>query len=298
MAAHLTKRLLNASTGLGRVAVITGGASGLGAASALAFARAGAGAIVLTDLGKQRDLAMSVIEQALNEVGSGLKAAFVEQDVTREAEWVKVVEETHKLAGPMDVLVNSAGIGIIDPVIEDLDMANWDRTIAINLTGTVLGMKYGIRSMKERKAKEAGSIINISSIEGIIAEPHTLSYNASKGGVRIATKAAALCESSSFPDSALTYSASPPADCAQQKYGIRINSVHPGYIATPLLGGVGTGSDSPEAVAARTAIEARHPLGRMGQPREIADGILFLASDESSFMTGSELVIDGGYTAQ
>ncbi|KAI9000147.1 short-chain dehydrogenase/reductase SDR [Hyaloraphidium curvatum] len=281
MASQVTKRLVNASTGKGRVCFITGGASGLGSATALAFARNGASAIVLTDLVKQKDLAHSVIETLKKEAGSSLKTLFLEHDVRKEPEWIRVMEETHKAIGPLDVMLTSAGIsGNGDPwKIEDLDMNRYQRMIDINLTGTVLGLKYGIRSMKENKAKESKSIITISSIEGIISEPQALSYGASKGGVRIATKAAALY-------------------CAQQKYNIRVNSAHPGYIATPMLGEIFDSVDAEARKAMEASVVARHPIGRMGEPREIADGILFLASEESSFMTGSELVIDGGYTAQ
>ncbi|KAI9000152.1 short-chain dehydrogenase/reductase SDR [Hyaloraphidium curvatum] len=281
MASQVTRRLVNASTGKGRVCFINGGASGIGASTALQFARNGASAIVLTDLAKQKDLGHSVIEELKKEVGSSLKTLFLPQDVTKEAEWIKVMEETHKAVGPLDVLVNSAGIGRHDFVLEDLELSRWQEMLDINLTGTFLGVKYGIRSMKENKAKESKSIINLSSIEGIVAEPFTHSYSASKGGVRLLTKSAALY-------------------CAQAKYGIRVNSIHPGYIATAMVSGALKAAfpNPAEAKAVEDALIARHPIGRLGVAREIADGAVFLASEESSFMTGSELVIDGGYTAQ
>ncbi len=159
--------------------------------------------------------------------------------------------------------------------VEQETLAGWRRTQAVNMEGVFLGTREAIRVMKKR----GGSIINISSIEGIIGEPLTAAYNASKGGVRVFTKSAAL-------------------HCAQQGYAIRVNSVHPGFIGTPLVANALGALPPDEAAALHQDLMTRIPLRRLGEPREIASGVLFLASDESSYMTGSELVIDGGYTAR
>ena len=156
--------------------------------------------------------------------------------------------------------------------VEGPSLDDGQRGQSINLDGVFLGTKYAIEAM--RKHNDGGSIINLSSIEGLIGDPTLAAYNASKGGVRLFTKSSAL-------------------HCAQSGYKIRVNSVHPGYIWTPMVQGL-TKQDE----AARQKLVALHPLGHLGEPEAIAYGILFLASDESKFMTGSELVIDGGYTAQ
>lgn len=172
------------------------------------------------------------------------------------------------------MLVNNAGIAVIAP-IEQETLDGWRRTQAVNMEGVFLGTREAVRAMKGR----GGSIINISSIEGLIGEPMAPAYNASKGGVRLFTKSAALY-------------------CAQSGLRVRVNSVHPGYVGTPLVANA-IGALPPEQGAALTQdLIGRIPLGRLGEPRETANAVLFLASDESSYMTGSELVIDGGYTAK
>jgi NAD(P)-dependent dehydrogenase (short-subunit alcohol dehydrogenase family) len=193
----------------------------------------------------------------------GLAVEFARQDAASEADWKRVVDGVLDRHGRLDVLVNNAGIAAIAP-IEQETLDGWRRTQAVNMEGVFLGTREAIRAMKER----GGSIVNISSIEGIIGDPMIPAYNASKGGVRIFTKSAALY-------------------CAQQGYGIRVNSIHPGY-ALP----------AEQAAALQQDLIARIPLGRLAEPREIANVVLFLASDESSYMTGSELVVDGGYTAK
>ncbi|MBB5223168.1 NAD(P)-dependent dehydrogenase (short-subunit alcohol dehydrogenase family) [Amaricoccus macauensis] len=157
--------------------------------------------------------------------------------------------------------------------IEETTLEQWRWLMAVNLDAVFLGTKHGILAMKDGK----GSIINLSSIEGLIGDPNLAAYNASKGGVRIMTKSAAL-------------------HCGAQGYDIRVNSVHPGYIWTPVVENFAESLGGKQAV--RAALDAKHPIGHVGEPSDIANGILFLASDESKFMTGSELVIDGGYTAQ
>jgi len=252
----------------GKIVLITGGASGIGLASAEACAREGA-TVVLTDIN-----AAEGERQAKRLAAEGLKVEFIQQDASSESEWRQVVEEVLKRHGQLDVLVNNAGILAITP-IEQETLSGWRKTQAVNMESVFLGTREAIRVMKGH----GGSIINISSMLGITGEPLTPAYNASKGGVRIFTKSAAL-------------------HCAKQGYGIRVNSVHPGYIGTPLVANAVGALPPDEAVALQQDLIGRVPLGRFGEPREIASGVLFLASDESSYMTGSELVIDGGYTAK
>jgi NAD(P)-dependent dehydrogenase (short-subunit alcohol dehydrogenase family) len=224
----------------GKVVLITGGASGIGLASAEACAREGA-VVIITDLNVKEGEA-----QAKRLVAEGLKVEFLEQDATSEADWRRVVDEVVGRHGQLDVLVNNAGIAIIAP-LEQETLDGWRKTQAVNMEGVFLGCREAVRVMKDR----GGSIVNISSIEGLIGEPLLPAYNASKGGVRLFTKSVALY-------------------CAQQ-----------GYAAT-----------------LQQDVMSRIPLKRAGEPRDIGNGVLFLASDESSYMTGSELVIDGGYTAK
>jgi NAD(P)-dependent dehydrogenase (short-subunit alcohol dehydrogenase family) len=174
----------------------------------------------------------------------------------------------------LDVLVNNAGIAIIAP-LEQETLDGWRKTQAVNMEGVFLGCREAVRVMKDR----GGSIVNISSIEGLIGEPLLPAYNASKGGVRLFTKSVALY-------------------CAQQGYGIRANSVHPGLIGTPLVANFFANMPPEQAATLQQDVMSRIPLKRAGEPRDIGNGVLFLASDESSYMTGSELVIDGGYTAK
>ncbi len=175
--------------------------------------------------------------------------------------------------GQLNVLVNNAGIALLGNA-EDTSLEDWDKVQSVNSTAVFLGVRSAIKAMKNN----AGSIINISSIEGIVGEPVAAAYNASKGAVRIFSKSAAL-------------------HCAQQGYDIRVNSLHPGAIETPMLQGLG-GGNTEAGNAMRQALIAKTPMGRLADPREMATGILFLASDDSSFMTGAELVMDGGLTAQ
>jgi NAD(P)-dependent dehydrogenase (short-subunit alcohol dehydrogenase family) len=251
-----------------KVALVTGGAKGIGRASALMLAREGA-RVVLTDVEEAQGTAVArEIERA------GGKALFLVQDVTDESQWVDVVDRARAHFGGLNIVVNNAGIGTAGSA-EDETLEAWRRLMAVNLDGVFLGTKHAIRAMKDEAG--AGSIINISSIEGIVADPKLAAYNASKGGVRIFSKSAAL-------------------HCAQAGYRIRVNTIHPGYIWTPMVEGYLTSLGDVEG--GRQVISKMHPIGRMGEPDDIAYGVLYLGSDESSFMTGSELVIDGGYTAQ
>jgi NAD(P)-dependent dehydrogenase (short-subunit alcohol dehydrogenase family) len=234
----------------GKIALVTGGAQGIGRAVAELFAEEGA--IVIAGDVKEGAAAKGIENVAL--------------DVSSQADWTRVVEGIIAKHGRIDVLVNNAGIVKNYGPVHDTDAESWNRVIAVNLTGSFIGMQSVLPAM--RKAGQ-GSIINFSSIWGNVGVPGAAAYNAAKGGVRNMTKNAAV-----------TYA----------KENIRVNSVHPGLIRTPLV--LAQSDDMNAGIIAQT------PMGRMGTPREIALGCLYLASDDSSFMTGSELVIDGGYLAQ
>jgi NAD(P)-dependent dehydrogenase (short-subunit alcohol dehydrogenase family) len=253
----------------GKVALISGGARGQGATEAQLFAREGA-KVVLGDL---LDEAGKQVEETIRQQGG--EATYVHLDVTSEADWVEAVGTAVNRYGTLDILVNNAGISGAsasgEPVhLEDATEAAWDRVLAVNAKGVFLGTKHAIPAMRQAGG---GSIINISSIAGLVGGfgPSSGAYGASKGAVRLLTKSTAT---------------------QYAKDGIRCNSVHPGFIDTPMT------ERSLSIPATREDRIRRTPLGRIGTPEEIAYGVLYLASDESSFVTGSELVIDGGYTAQ
>ncbi len=251
-----------------KVVLITGAGSGLGEAMARRLAQEGA-LVVASDI----DFA-AVQGVVASIVDSGGHAEAEHQDVTDEARWTALVDAVLARHGHLDVLVNNAGIALTGSA-EDTTLADWQRTQRVNLDAVFLGTREAIRAMKAR----GGSIVNISSIEGIVGEPLTAAYNASKGGVRIFTKSAAL-------------------HCAAEGYGIRVNSVHPGFILTPMVENALAGMPAEQAAAFHARIIDSIPVRAMGEPRDIANGVLFLASDESRYMTGTELVIDGGYTAR
>ena len=251
-----------------KVALITGGALGIGRATALLVAREGA-KVVVTDM---RDAdgagAVSEIEKA------GGIACFFHHNVSLEEDWIKVVDGALARYGRLDVVVNNAGIAVPGNA-EDTPFADWRKVMSVNLDGVFLGVKHGIRGIKQGKnGKNGGSIINLSSVDGLVGDPGLAAYNASKGGVRLLTKSAAL-------------------HCAKTGSGIRVNSIHPAYISTPMIAN-GPG----DAEAWRKALIALHPVGHLGDTDDIAWGVVYLASEEAKFVTGSELVIDGGYTAQ
>ena len=246
----------------GKVAIISGGARGQGAAEARMFAREGAKVVI----GDVLDAEGTRVAAEISE--SGGDALYVHLDVTQEEDWRSAVEAAVSSFGKLDILVNNAGIWRRGRV-EDTTVEDWDMIMDVNAKGVFLGTKLAIPEM--RKAG-GGSIINISSTAGLVGGPRSSAYTASKGAVRLFTKATAV---------------------QYAREGIRANSVHPGPIDTPMIQQVWQGEEH-----SREAALARTPLGRIGTPEDIAYGVLFLASDESSFMTGSELVIDGGSTAQ
>ncbi len=242
----------------GEVAIITGAARGQGEAAARMFTREGA-KVVLTDILDEQG------EKVAQEIGDA--AHYVHLDVSQEDQWQKVIEETVKTFGKLTILINNAGIGLKEDYgVEQTSLDVWNKVLTVNLTGAFLGMKYAIPAMRE---VGHGSIVNISSIAGIVGGGGLPAYHASKGGLRLLTKTAAI-------------------QYAKEK--IRVNSIHPGGVDTAILDPFG------EKWKQRAA--KWHPVGRIAAADEIAYGVLYLASKESTFVTGTELIIDGGVTAQ
>ena len=255
----------------GKVALVTGGGSGIGEATCLLLAAAGA-AVVVTDINQ-----VTGEETAETIKDKGGKAIFLHHDVTSEADWQRICDAPLATYGRLDILVNNAGIsGAGLPPFEEATLASWHKVMSINLDAVFLGTQKAVLLMK---AGGGGSIINLSSVMGLVGGAGA-AYNASKGGVRLLTKSVAVY-------------------CGTMGYNIRVNSVHPGYVWTPLVSSLVDVLDDGNMTEAglREMLIERHPIGRLGVAEDIARGILFLASDDSSFMTGSELVIDGGYTA-
>jgi 3(or 17)beta-hydroxysteroid dehydrogenase len=246
-----------------KVALITGGASGIGLAAANLLLDEGA-KVVLTD----REQALSA--PAL--VPLRQRASVRTLDVTREADWIAVTDAVAADFGRLDIVVNCAGVVLLKD-IETTALAEWQALMAVNLDGTFLGCKHAVRVMKGRGG---GSIVNMSSVAGIIGSGNLAAYGASKGGVRLLTKSVAL-------------------HCARRGYNIRCNSLHPSFVETPMLRSMIASARDPNKLE-NNFIQAA-PLGRLARPDEVARTILFLASDESAFTTGAELVIDGGLTA-
>jgi NAD(P)-dependent dehydrogenase (short-subunit alcohol dehydrogenase family) len=250
----------------GSSALVTGGAKGLGAAMCRRLASDGAHVLIADVL---RGPAEALVDALC---GEGCSASFVELDVADEGAWARLDDVVATCPYPVRTLVNNAGIARIGTA-EDMGFEDWKRVHAVNLDGVFLGTRFGIHLMREH----GGSIINISSIKAMVGMAFTAAYDSSKGGVRAFTKAAAL-------------------HCAQNRYGIRINSVHPGWVQTDLV--EGALETLPGGEALLDQLEALHPVGRLGRVEEIAAVVSFLASDDASFITGSELVVDGGFTAQ
>lgn len=250
----------------GKVAVVTGGALGLGRATALRMAEEGAAVAVC-------DILLSEANALVDELaGRGFEACCWQLDVSREADVERVLGEVAARFDRIDILVNNAGVAGANKPTDQLTEAEWDFVQGINVKGVFFGVKHVIPHLRRAGG---GSIINLSSIYGLVSAPDVPPYHASKGAVRLMTKRDALLY-------------------AAEK--IRVNSVHPGFIWTPMVEGFVR--DQGDDAAARSSLDALHPLGHMGDPDDIAWGCVYLASNEAKFVTGTELVIDGGYTAR
>jgi len=247
-----------------KVALITGGASGLGKATAIMMAREGA-KVALAD----RNFAGA--KAVADEIGAN--AIAVELDVTKEDQWINALDAVEAAFGGLNVLVHSAGVGVLKNV-EEVSIEEWDFVHDVNLNGPFLGNKHALPRMK---AHAPGSIIIISSVSGIIAGHNMGAYNTSKAAARMLAKTTAL-------------------HCAKRGYKIRCNSVHPTFIDTPMVQSMIYAGGDPAKT--RQKLESQVPLGCLGDPDDVAYCILYLASDESKFVTGAEFVIDGGITAQ
>lgn len=251
----------------GKVCIVTGAARGIGAAIADAFVREG-GRVLMTDID-----AATLDATAARIRTSKAALLAVTHDVADEPRWRAVVELAVREFGRLDVLVNNAGYGMLKPVTE-ITLDEWRRMMAVNCDGAFLGIKHAVPAMV---AAGGGSIINVSSILGIAGMANTAAYAATKGAIRLLSKAVAV----EFGEAGLN---------------IRVNSVHPGFTDTPAIDS--SLRNRPDGGAAVEAVARLHPLGRLARAEEIAAAVLFLASDVSSFMTGAELVVDGGYTAR
>jgi len=246
-----------------KTALITGGARGIGREICKLFAREGAYVIVTDIIDDEGEQLVEEIHQSHG------RAEYQHLDTADE----KNVADVITPADSLSILVNNAGIAGPNKPTHEIDAQEWDNLMNVNVKGVFLCTKYAIPHMKKNKG---GSIVNLSSIYGIVGAPDLPAYHASKGAVRLMSKTDALLYA---------------------KQGIRVNSIHPGYIWTPLVEELGKASE--EGVEAfRKNLDSKHPVGHVGKPEDIAYGALYLASDESAFVTGSELVIDGGYTAQ
>lgn len=251
----------------GKVAVITGGASGIGKATCLLLAREGA-KVAVTDI--KDDTGQKVVDEI--EAFGGI-AKYWHLDTSNEDSVSGVFNDIVHEFGSLDVLINNAGIAGVNKPTHEISREEWDKVMSVNVSGVFFCTKQAIPLMQK---SAGGSIINMSSIYGIIGAADLPPYHASKGAVRLMSK-----------NDALIYA----------KDNIRVNSIHPGFIWTPLVEELA--KDSPIGVeAARKQLDNLHPIGHVGEPNDVAYGVLYLASDESKFVTGTELIIDGGYTAR
>ncbi|QMU09027.1 SDR family oxidoreductase [Levilactobacillus suantsaii] len=246
----------------GKVAIVTGGTLGIGLAIADKFVAEGAKVMIT---GRHADVG----EKAAKSIGGPDVIQFFHHDATDEQGWVDLFDATEKAFGPVTTVVNNAGMAV-NKSVENTTTEEWHRQLAVNLDAVFFGTRLGIQRMKNKNL--GASIINMSSIEGFVGDPNLGAYNATKGAVRIMSKSAAL-------------------DCALKDYDVRVNTVHPGYIKTPLVDDL---PGAEEAMSQRT----KTPMGHIGEPNDIAYICVYLASNESKFATGSEFVVDGGYTAQ
>ena len=250
-----------------KVALVSGAATGIGQSIATCLAVEGA-RVAVADIDAARG---ADVVSAIREAGGA--ALFVALDVTEEASWQAAIGAVESEFGHLDILVNNAGIAIIESV-DKMSFEDWRTVMAVNIDGVFLGTKHAVPAMRRAGG---GSIVNISSILGLTGEEKLSAYCASKGAVRLFTKAVAL-------------------ECGRDGSGIRVNSIHPGYIRTTMTEET-CRRDYGDIEIGFAELGKLHPIGRVGEPEEIAAGVLYLASDESKFVTGSELAIDGGYTA-
>lgn len=258
----------------GKVAIVTGGGTGIGRATALRLAEEGA-IVTITDVNVEAGQAVA------DELGG--KAMFIQQDVRQEADWQRLMDQVADKQGRLDILHNNAGILATQQMqfLADTDVEQWRAIQAVNVEGVFLGCKYGVAAMsvggRERGGAGGGAIVNMSSVAGLIGTPGAIAYGASKGAVRQLTKSVAI-------------------DCAKKGLGIRCNSIHPGIIQTNMGEEVmHLGGGNPER--AWKAFIKSVPMDEPGRPEDIANCVLFLASDEARHVTGAELVVDGGITA-
>ncbi|KGH54810.1 SDR family oxidoreductase [Oenococcus oeni] len=247
----------------GKVAIVTGGTLGIGLSIVDLYLKEGA-KVVFT--GRRQKIG----EEAFKHLSNPKNAKFVVHDASNEEGWKKLFADVIAEFGKVDILVNNAGIGVPGDV-EHTDYAQWRQTMAVNLDGVYFGTHYGVINMKHPVSGDA-SIINMSSIEGLVGDPNLFAYNATKGALRIMTKSAAIY-------------------CAQNDYNLRINTIHPGYIKTPLVEDM---DGFEKAMSKRT----KTPMGHIGDPEDIGWLAVYLGSEEAKFATGSEFTVDGGYTAQ
>ena len=258
----------------GKIALVTGASSGLGEAIVRLLAREGA-TVVLADVNDAAG--KRVLREIKAQGGSGV---YTHLDVVNENDWSSAMALVRKRFGRLNIAVNCAGTNIARSFPTDTLLADWRALMAVNLDGVFLGTKHAVAAMRDSdplNGPVSGSIINISSIMGLVGMPDIAAYNASKGGVRLYSKSVAI-------------------SCAEKRLNIRVNTVHPGFIDTPLLRKAMARFE--DAKEASRVYDALQPVGHLGTPEDIAYGVLYLASDESKFVTGSELVIDGGYTAR
>ncbi len=255
----------------GKVALISGAASGIGASCARLLAAEGA-AVMLVDIND--DLAAGVVEEIRSAGGT---AEYAHHDVVDEAAWITLMADIKVRFGGLNIAINCAGTSVTELTFPtDTTLDEWHRINRINLDGTFLATKHELALMMQASPVN-GSIVNISSVLGIVGQPGIAAYNASKGGVRLYSKSVAL-------------------SCAKERVNVRVNTIHPGFIRTPLLEqSIARYGNIEEA---RKFYDNIQPVGHLGEPEDIAMGAIYLASDESKFVTGAELVIDGGYTAQ
>ncbi len=253
-----------------KIALVTGGAMGIGKACALTLAREGA-RVLVTDVADEDG--RNVIEEITSNGGD---AQYMHHDVTQEDQWQSVIAKILELHGGLDVLVNNAGIAIAATSITEMALADFQKQNAVNLDGVFLGMKYAIPVMTEHGG---GSVINMSSVAGLKGSAGLAAYSMTKGGVRLLSKSVAV-------------------ECAQAGNGVRVNSVHPGIIDTAIWDKMGLNAgDGANTVDRDNIAMVMVPGAKLGSPQDIANGVLHLASDDSSYMTGMEFVIDHGLTA-